>query len=111
MSLVEVAKLAAQAAEEKKAQNILVLDIRELSVFAEYFVICHGNSQTQVQAIVGHIKDRMNEAEVTIKGVEGFHEAVWVLVDLGDVIVHVFYRDERSFYDLERLWKEAPQIQ
>ncbi|MDQ0416210.1 ribosome-associated protein [Croceifilum oryzae] len=110
MNLLHLAQLAATVAEEKKAHGVTILDIRGLSVFADYFVVCHGNSQTQVQAIVTGIKEKMNEEGIQIRGVEGFQDARWVLVDLGDVVVHVFHRDERDFYDLERLWGDAPKI-
>ncbi|MGA8944286.1 MAG: ribosome silencing factor [Thermoactinomyces sp.] len=110
MKVVEIAQLAATAAEEKKAQDVVILDIRGLSVFADYFVICHGNSQTQVQAIVTAIKDKVAESNIDLKGIEGYRDARWVLIDLGDVVVHVFHKDEREFYGLERLWGDARQI-
>ncbi|MBA4493078.1 ribosome silencing factor [Paenactinomyces guangxiensis] len=110
MNLVEIAQLAATAAEEKKAQNVTILDIRGLSVFADYFVICHGNSQTQVQAIVSGIKEKVLESDIILKGIEGYQDARWVLIDLGDVVVHVFHKDEREFYDLERLWGDAQYV-
>ncbi|SFJ10230.1 ribosome-associated protein [Thermoflavimicrobium dichotomicum] len=110
MNLVEIAQVAATAAEEKKAQDVTILDIRGLSVFADYFVICHGNSQTQVQAIVKAIKDKVQEKGILIRGIEGLRDARWVLMDLGDVVVHVFHKDERDFYDLERLWGDAQQV-
>lgn len=110
MNLIELAQLAAQAAEEKKAQRVVILDIRGLSVIADYFVICHGNSQTQVQAIADEVKKRLEEAGVVIRGVEGRNEARWVLIDLGDVVVHIFHKDERDFYDLERLWGDAEEV-
>lgn len=111
MNLVEIAKLAAAAAEEKKAQRVSILDIRGLSVFADYFVVCHGNSQTQVQAIVESIKKKLEESGHSPRSVEGLSEARWVLMDLGDVVVHVFHKDERDFYDLERLWGDAAQVE
>ncbi|OYD07617.1 ribosome silencing factor [Paludifilum halophilum] len=110
MNLVEIAQLAAAAAEEKKAQRVNILDIRGLSVIADYFVVCHGKSQTQVQAIVEAIKEKIDEAKVPLKGIEGLRDARWVLMDLGDVVVHVFHKDERDFYDLERLWGDAGQV-
>ncbi|MGA9173831.1 MAG: ribosome silencing factor [Thermoactinomyces sp.] len=110
MNVVEIAQLAATAAGEKKAQDVTILDIRGLSVFADYFVICHGNSQTQVQAIVNGIKEKVLESDIVLKGIEGFQDARWVLIDLGDVVVHVFHKDEREFYDLERLWGDARQL-
>lgn len=110
MNLVEIAYLAATAAEEKKAQNISILDIRGLSTYADYFVICHGNSERQVQAITNGIREKMQESHVDIKGIEGVHTARWVLMDLGDVIVHVFHKEEREYYDLERLWGDAQYV-
>ncbi|MFD1444604.1 MULTISPECIES: ribosome silencing factor [unclassified Thermoactinomyces] len=110
MKVVEIAQLAATAAEEKKAQDVTVLDIRGLSVFADYFVICHGNSQTQVQAIATAIKEKLLENNVELKGMEGYQDARWVLMDLGDVVVHVFHKDDREFYGLERLWGDARQV-
>ncbi|WCK53517.1 ribosome silencing factor [Aneurinibacillus sp. Ricciae_BoGa-3] len=110
MTELEIAKLAAHAAEDKKAHNVVLLDIQGLSIIADYFVICHGNSETQVQAIVDSIKDEVEKEGVTIRGREGYDEARWVLIDLGDVVVHVFHRDEREFYNIERLWKDARTI-
>ncbi|PTX64811.1 ribosome-associated protein [Melghirimyces profundicolus] len=111
MNLVEIARLAATAAEEKKAQRVNILDIRGLSIIADYFVVCHGNSQTQVQAIVDAVRKRMEKAGVQPRSVEGMSDARWVLMDLGDVVVHVFHKDERDFYDLERLWGDAAQVE
>lgn len=110
MKVVEIAQLAATAAEEKKAQDVMILDIRGLSIFADFFVICHGNSQTQVQAITTAIKEKITECNIDLKGIEGYQDARWVLIDLGDVVVHVFHKDEREFYGLERLWGDARQI-
>lgn len=107
MTEFEIAQLAAKAADDKKAGDIVVLDIRGLSVIADYFVICQGNSETQVQAIVDGVKKAMDEQGITIRGREGYNDARWVLLDLGDVVVHVFHRDEREFYNIERLWKDA----
>lgn len=111
MNVVEIAQEVVTAAEEKKAQDVTVLDIRGLSVFADYFVVCHGNSQTQVQAIVNGIKEKVDELNLPLKGIEGYQDARWVLMDLGDVVVHVFHKDEREFYGLERLWGDAQQVQ
>jgi ribosome-associated protein len=110
LNLVEIAQLAATAAEEKKAQDVTILDIHEVSAFADYFVICHGNSQTQVQAIASSIREKVQASNIVLKGMEGYQNARWILIDLGDVIVHVFHKDERELYDLERLWGDAEQI-
>lgn len=110
LSVVEIAQLAATAAEEKKAQDITILDIRGCSVIADYFVICHGNSQTQVQAIVENIKKKIQNRNISVRGIEGLPEARWVLIDLNDVVVHVFHKEERDFYGLERIWGDALQV-
>ncbi|BAU27148.1 ribosome-associated protein [Aneurinibacillus soli] len=111
MTELDIAKIAARAADDKKAHKVMLLDIQGLSVIADYFVICHGNSEPQVQAIVDNIKDSVEEAGATLKGREGYDDARWVLMDLGDVVVHVFHRDEREFYNIERLWKDARVVE
>lgn len=98
-----------EAAEEKKADNIVVLNVQGLSSFADYFVICHGNSVKQVQAIAREIKKSADKSGIDIGRLEGFQEARWILLDLGNVVVHVFHRDEREHYNLERLWGDAPR--
>jgi ribosome-associated protein len=107
---VETAQLVATAAEDKKAHEITILDIRDVSVFTDYFVICHGNSQTQVQSIVNHIKRQLQQQGIAINGIEGLRTARWVLIDLGTVVVHVFHKEERAFYGLERLWGDAQHV-
>jgi len=97
-----------KAADAKRAENIVALNMKGISLVADYFVICHGNSDKQVQAIANEIKDKASELGITVKRFEGYNEAKWILVDLGDIIVHVFHRDERTYYNLERLWGDAP---
>ncbi|OKL38383.1 ribosome silencing factor [Domibacillus mangrovi] len=99
-----------KAADDKRAENITALDMEGISPVADYFVICHGNSDKQVQAIAREVKDKAEEFGVGIKRMEGFDEARWVLIDIGDVVVHVFHRDERVYYNLERLWGDAPHV-
>lgn len=110
LTISEIAQLAAKTADDKKAINTVILDIKELSLIADYFVICSGNSETQVQAIANEIKGKMNEENIDIKGMEGLRQARWILIDLGDVVVHVFHKEERNFYNIERLWGDAPRI-
>ncbi|MBN6186234.1 ribosome silencing factor [Aneurinibacillus sp. BA2021] len=110
MTELEIAQLAARAAEDKKGHDVVILDLKGLSIIADYFVVCHGNSETQVQAIVDNIKDSLEKERVTVRGREGYDEARWVLVDVGDVVIHVFHRDEREFYNIERLWKDASVV-
>lgn len=110
MSEKDILVLAAKAADDKKAEELTVLDMKGVSLVADYFIICHGNSEKQVQAIAREVKEKAQENDINVKRLEGFEEARWVLVDLGDVIVHVFHRDERIYYNLERLWGDAPRL-
>lgn len=104
----ELLVLAAKAADDKRAEDIVALNMQGISLIADYFLICHGNSEKQVQAIAREMKEKAEEAGVHVKRLEGFDEAKWILVDLGDVVAHVFHRDERLYYNLERLWGDAP---
>lgn len=111
MDIKEILAKVVEAAEDKKAQNPVVLDINGLSVVADYFVICHGNSETQVQAIAQEIRKKGFEIRLDPKPMEGYDEARWVLVDLGDIVVHVFHREEREYYNLEKLWADALRVE
>ncbi|MDD3653825.1 MAG: ribosome silencing factor [Desulfotomaculaceae bacterium] len=99
--------IAVQAAEDKKAQDLTILDIDKISIVADYFIICSGRSNTQVKAIVENIQKELEKKGVTVLRREGFREGTWVLLDYGDVIIHVFQEAERKFYKLERLWGDA----
>jgi ribosome-associated protein len=106
----ELLKIAVKAADDKRAEDILALNMKGISLIADYFIICHGNSDKQVQAIAREMKEKAQENGYDVKRIEGFDEATWVLIDLGDVVAHVFHRDERSYYKLERLWGDAPHV-
>ncbi|MEH7088421.1 ribosome silencing factor [Priestia megaterium] len=106
----ELLSLVVEAADDKKAIDIVVLNMEGISLVADYFVICHGNSDKQVQAIAREIKEKAHEQGISVKRLEGFEQAKWVLVDLGDVVVHIFHKDERGYYNLERLWGDAPFV-
>jgi ribosome-associated protein len=99
------------AADDKKAADMVVLNMQGVSLLADYFLICHGNSDRQVQSIAREIKDKAEEAGYDVKRLEGFDSARWILVDLGDVVAHVFHKDERAYYNLERLWGDAPELE
>ncbi len=107
MSNQELLKIAVKAADDKRAEDILALNMQGISLIADYFIICHGNSDKQVQAIAREIKGKAEEHGYNVRRMEGFDEATWILIDLGDVVAHVFHRDERSYYKLERLWGDA----
>ncbi len=100
----------ARIADEKKAQDVIVLDISKLTFIAEYFVICTGINERQLQTIADEIKTKLKKLSIQNIGIEGYNEAKWILIDYGDVIVHLFGREMRSFYDLELLWGDAPKI-
>jgi ribosome-associated protein len=104
-------ELAYKAADDKRAEDIVVLDMKGVSMIADYFLICHGNSDKQVQAIARELKDKAEENGYTVKRLEGFDQARWVLVDLGDIVAHVFHKDERGYYNLERLWGDASFVE
>ncbi|MDX9715541.1 MAG: ribosome silencing factor [Dissulfurispiraceae bacterium] len=104
------AKKAAAAASDKKAKDITILKLRDVSVICDYFVICSGGSTTQVNAISEHVEKVLREKGCSPIGFEGKSNAHWVLIDYGDVIVHVFEEDTRQYYELERLWLDAPRI-
>jgi ribosome-associated protein len=111
MDTKKILATVVEAAEDKKAQNLVVLNIQGLSVIADYFVICHGNSETQVQAIAKEIRDKAFEIGLDPKPMEGYDKARWILLDLGDVVAHVFHREEREYYNLEKLWADALRIE
>ncbi|MEO2206766.1 ribosome silencing factor [Paenibacillus pabuli] len=111
VSSKELMNMAVTAADDKKASNIVALDLMGISLVADYFVICHGNSDTQVQSIATEIRKQAHAAGVDIKGIEGMDSARWVLMDMGDVVVHIFHRDEREYYNIERLWSDAKVVE
>lgn len=108
MSVRKLLLTAVKAADDKRAEDIVVLNMKGISLISDYFIICHGNSDKQVQAIAREMKEKAEEFGITVKRMEGFDEARWILVDLGDVVAHIFHREERSYYNLERLWGDAP---
>ena len=107
----EKAFLCAQALMDRKAIGLVILEVKDLSSFTDYFLICSGNSDRQVQAIAGHAEEKLGKEGLRPLGIEGKREGRWVLLDYGDVVIHVFYHPVREFYDLERLWSEAPQLE
>jgi ribosome-associated protein len=110
LSTEEKTTLISQIVADKKAMDVVVLDMADASSITDYFLICSGGSQRQVQAIADAIGEQLKQAGITSLGVEGYREGHWILMDYGDVIVHVFSQETREFYDLERLWANAPKI-
>ena len=100
----------AHLALDKKALDLLILDVHQQSSFTSFFIICSGTSDRHVQAIASHIEVSGKQAGVYPLGMEGFREGRWILLDYGDIVIHIFHEPVRKFYDLERLWTAAPRI-
>jgi ribosome-associated protein len=101
---------AVLAAEDRKAIDLKVLHLEKISDFTDYFLICSGNSERQVQAIADAVQEKMRAERVRPLHVEGYNRAQWVLLDYGDFVVHIFQDEPRRFYSLERLWGDAPDV-
>jgi len=106
---VLIQKIAA-ACDDKRAENIIALDMNQVSLVADYFLICHGNNERQVQAIARAVKDIADEINIDVKRMEGFEQARWILVDVDGIVCHIFHKDERYYYNLERLWGDATYL-
>ena len=102
--------LCINASLKRKAKNLTILNVKEVSSFADYFIICSGTSDRQVQSIAGSIRENLKEYGIVPLGIEGESIGKWVLMDYEDVIIHVFYEPIREFYDIERLWPDAPRM-
>jgi ribosome-associated protein len=101
---------AVAAAEDRKAVDLKVLNLAKVSDFTDYFLICSGGSERQVQAIADGVQERLRAEKVRPLHVEGYNRGQWVLIDYGDLVVHVFLEEPRRFYALERLWGDAPDV-
>lgn len=101
---------AARILLEKKAQDVVILDVSQLSSFTDFFLICSGQSHRQVQALSRHVEDALRREGLKPLGIEGLEEGNWVLLDFNDVIIHIYYQPWREFYDLEGLWSDAARL-
>ncbi|WP_119317895.1 ribosome silencing factor [Companilactobacillus formosensis] len=110
MDSKKMMEIAVKAADEKHANDIKVLNISEVSIMADYFVIMDAGSQRQVDAIVQSVLDKAGENNIEIGHVEGNRNSEWVLIDLHDVVIHVFTSEKHDFYNLEKLWSDAPEV-
>ncbi|MCI0387887.1 MAG: ribosome silencing factor [Acidobacteria bacterium] len=108
--IFEQVRIAAQAADEKKAREIVVLRLSAITEFTDYFVICTGNSSRQTQAIADSVIEELKEIKTRPLHTEGYNNAEWILIDYGAFVVHIFTEESRSFYDLERLWRDAEKV-
>ncbi len=106
----EMAKLVIEALEDKKAEDIKVIDISEVSVIADYFIIAGGSNANQIQALSNNVEEKLGRAGYPVKQIEGYETANWILMDFQDVIVHIFDKENRLLYDLERIWRDGKQI-
>ena len=106
----EMARIAYNALSDKKGEDIKIIDITEISVLADYFLIANGSSDSQVSALVDNVEEELHKAGYPLRQREGQASGSWVLLDFGDIIVHVFDKENRLFYDLERIWKDGKDI-
>ena len=107
---LEMTKLAIAALEDKKAEDIKIIDISEVSVLADYFIIAGGSNASQIQALCNNVDEKLGRAGHPSKQIEGYDTANWVLLDFGDIIVHIFDKENRLLYDLERIWRDGKSI-
>jgi ribosome-associated protein len=106
----ELAKLCAKAALDKKAEDLIILDVRKLCSFTDFFVIISGRSTRHVQGLAEAIEAELRSKRLSTSKAEGLNEGTWVLLDYSDVVVHIFYSETRKFYDIEGLWHDAPRV-
>lgn len=110
ISSKEMARLAYHALAEKKSSNTQIIDISNISVFADYFIIADGSNQNQIQAMCDAVEEALHKSGVSVKQIEGNKNSSWILMDYGEIIVHVFSKEDRLFYDLERIWGDGKFI-
>ncbi|HCY0797115.1 TPA: ribosome silencing factor [Staphylococcus aureus] len=108
MNSQELLAIAVDAIDNKKGEDTISLEMKGISDMTDYFVVTHGNNERQVQAIARAVKEVDNEQNIEVKRMEGYNEARWILIDLADVVVHVFHKDERNYYNIEKLYQDAP---
>ncbi|EOA8653236.1 ribosome silencing factor [Staphylococcus aureus] len=108
MNSQELLAIAVDAIDNKKGEYTISLEMKGISDMTDYFVVTHGNNERQVQAIARAVKEVANEQNIEVKRMEGYNEARWILIDLADVVVHVFHKDERNYYNIEKLYQDAP---
>lgn len=107
----QMTRLAIQALEDKKAEDIQIIDISEVSVLGDYFIIANGSNRSQIQALADSVEETLGRAGYELRQVEGYQTANWILLDFQDIIVHVFDKENRLFYDLERIWRDGKKVE
>jgi ribosome-associated protein len=108
--MIESLKIAINAADEKKAHDLVALDISEIASFADYFLLCTGDSSRQMQAIADEVEKRLKASGIRPSHVEGYQNSEWILMDYIDLVVHIFSKTARPYYDLERLWRDGKKL-
>lgn len=106
----EMVKLAYEALDEKKGEDIQIIEIKDITTIADYFIIANGSNSLQVDALVKSVTDKLAQYGYEPKRIEGIRSASWILLDYGDVVVHVFSKEDRLFYNLERIWRDGKTI-
>lgn len=107
---MDMLKIALKALDDKLAEDIKVLDIRELTVLADYFVIAHGNNKSHIKALIDRTEEMLSKNGFEPKQIEGYRSTSWILLDYGSIIIHIFGKEDRLFYDLERIWSDGKTI-
>ena len=110
MNSKDLVKLAYAALDDKKAHDIIILDIHEISSMGDYFIIADGKNRNQVQAMCDNVEEYMYKAGAVMKNREGYSNGGWILLDYCDIIVHIFSEEERAFYDLEHIWRDGRRV-
>lgn len=110
MTSKELTKLAVAALEDRKAEDVTVIDISEISPIADYFIIANGTNQNQLQAMRDAADEALYKAGVKVQQIEGNQSSTWILMDYGDIIIHIFSKEDRLFYDLERIWRDGKVV-
>lgn len=110
MNSKEIARNAFMLLDEKKAIDIKVIDISKISVIADYFIITGGANERQVKALADNVEEKLGKEGVSPRSIEGYHNANWILMDYGDVIIHIFNQEDRLFYDLEKIWLDGQSV-
>ncbi len=108
--MIEALKIAVNAADDKKAHDLVALDISEIASFASYFLLCTGDSSRQMQAIADEVEKRLKASGIRPSHVEGYQNSEWILMDYIDLVVHIFSKSARAYYDLERLWRDGKKL-
>ncbi len=110
MDLKQITKIAFDALEDKKGVNIKVIDISNISILADYFIIAGGTNENQVKALADNVEEELAKVEIMPKQIEGYNNANWILMDYQDVIIHIFNEQDRLFFDLERIWSDGQLV-